>query len=998
MVALIVMGITWAAQAEVRDSQPQSIRFDNPFSRTETAKHQLGGIISIVQDAFGFMWFGGENGLGRYDGRNMKLYQFDPNDPRSLPGNLMSQLVVDRDGVFWQAGEAGLSRYHQDTDDFSHITEIGGVPFASRAVSGLAVGADNTLYVGGAVGLHVISPDRSTMRIHLLKLPQGAGPHVQYIRALAIDAKGLVWIATGGMGAASFDPVTQQFQYFPHIPNDPKSLAHDHVRAVLADDQGRIWFGTYGAGISRLNTASGGWDHFSYCEAPGCLGSNIVSGLAQDSEGAVWVALDQGGLALFDESTQRFHHYRHSRYEPTSLVSNQLRAIYEDRNRDLWIGAFPSGASFYNRSTRIFRHFLNSPNDPHSVSDNGILNFLQASDGTIWVGTENGLNAFDPQTGKFQRYLSDPFNPQGLQAKPVLSLEEDIDGYLWVGTWAGGLHRFNPKTGVFRHYSSDSSIPNSLKNDFIWSILRTRDNTVWVGTEDAGLFRYQRESDSFLHYKHGPNEENTIADEYVPALLEDSNGILWIGTFGGLDKFDPITNTFSHVAYGTGESDSTSSKNIRALYEDSRGWIWVGTEQLGVDVYKPEAGKFVHLGIADGLPSANISSITEDVRGDIWLATTHGLARVNPHNFSINHFRREDGIAGSNFNRNASLSDQQGNLYFGSTEGITVFHPEDLDRITAEFPVYITQFRLFNQEVPIAADSPLQTSVLLTDQIHLTHTDTMFSFELVALNYRQSASMRYSYMLKGFDRDWNNIGQNTTATYTNINPGDYTFRTRASTDGEKWVEGQSLMITIAPPPWRTGWAYASYIMLLGVLLFFASKYITLRIRAEAYRSKAITDPLTGLPNRAGTAQIADGVFSNAQTKKGMCLMLMDIDHFKRINDRRGHDAGDRILCKVAEAARECLRGSDHLGRWGGEEFVLLCATHNSTNSQFLAEKLRNGIANQVYEQQDQSPVRVTVSVGIAELQPNDSFESALKRADIALYQAKANGRNCVVLG
>ena len=236
-----------------------------------------------------------------------------------------------------------------------------------------------------------------------------------------------------------------------------------------------------------------------------------------------------------------------------------------------------------------------------------------------------------------------------------------------------------------------------------------------------------------------------------------------------------------------------------------------------------------------------------------------------------------------------------------------------------------------------------------------------------------------------------------TATYTNINPGQYRFQVRASTNGRDWVEGQNLLITIQPPPWRTWWAYVGYGLLVAALLWFAQKYITLRVKAELYRNRSITDPLTGLYNRAGIAQISEGMFANLETKRGACLMLMDIDHFKPINDQRGHDTGDRILCEIATVAQRHLRANDHLGRWGGEEFVILCATKLPQDAYLLAEKVRQAIADQNYEPQNGAPLRVTVSIGVTSIRPDDTFDRALQRADQALYRAKAKGRNCVVV-
>ncbi|WP_347332531.1 two-component regulator propeller domain-containing protein [Marinimicrobium locisalis] len=979
-------------------SPPPDIRFDNPFAQTDSLSRQMGGVNDLIQGPLGFIWMGAENGVGRYDGRTLKLYQADNQVAGSLPASYVREIVMDREGVLWFATEGGLAYYRQDIDEFVHVESLGETGIAVETVSSLAVGEDNTLYVGTAKGLYIVAPDRASMTVQFPRPPIPPEPNSEQIRALTLDEHGRVWLGTAGMGAAIYDPATQSFDYLLHQPENPNSLRHNSVASIMHDNQGRTWLGTYGGGISRLDRATGQFKHFyAKPDVPGSLGSDVVWDITQDSEGTIWAALDQGGLARFNEQRQNFHHYRHTAYDPSSVASNQLRVVFEDQNQDLWVGAFPSGVSFYNRSTQVFHHYTSNPANPQSLSHDAILSFEEAKDGTIWVGTEGGLNALDPESGTFQRYLSDPTDPHALKSDPVLAIEEDRDGRLWVGTWAGGLHRLDPETGRFERYEAAPDNANRPNSAFVWDILRDRQDRIWIATETGGLNRYHRDTGRFSHYVHDPETESSISGNFVSALIQDQSGQIWLGTFTGLDRLDPATETFTHFPYGTGEPGATSSKSVRSLYEDSQGNIWAGTQHRGVNIYDPQSETFSYLDIRDGLPSSTISSILEDDLGNMWLATTNGLARLDEEG-NITTFGREDGLVGSHFNRDASLKDRRGKLYFGSSEGITAFYPQDLDSFTTDFDVRITDFRLLNQTVPIGTkNSPLERSILLTEAITLNHDDTMFSFDFAALNYRQSSAMSYSYRLEGFDRGWNNIGHGSTATYTNISPGEYRFRIRASVNGKDWTEGQSLAITIQPPPWRTWWAYLLYAALFAVLAWFAHKYISLRIRAEAYRNKSMKDPLTQLYNRAGLAQVSEGIFANPTTKEGMCLMLLDIDHFKRVNDRRGHDAGDRILCDVARVVRECLRTSDHFGRWGGEEFVLMCATHDSANSQLLAEKVRKAVESGVYEPQSNPPLTITVSLGVADIHPDDSFESALKRADNALYKAKALGRNCVVM-
>lgn len=999
LISLAVMGLGWALSAEAQSPRASPIRFEKPLERVSDVTRQMGGVNDMAQDHYGFIWIAAENGLGRYDGRELTLYQADPEDDRSLPGSYLWKLAVDREGVLWQGGEGGLSRYDVETDDFTRITSVGDTTLDSGVISAFAVGEDNTLYVGGVRRLYIINPGRTAMSVHTLRPPVTHGPNEGQVRSLGIDAGGRVWVATAGMGVAVFDPEEKEFEYLLHDPQDDNSLVHNSARSILHDDRGRVWMGTYGGGISRLDPETGQFSHFTHDpEDPGSPGSDIVLDILQDSEGVIWVALDQGGVARFDERSQSFHHYRHSPYDPLSIVSNQIRALYEDRNKDLWLGAFPSGVSYYNRSNRVFRHYTTRADDPASISHNAILRFLETDDGSIWVGTEGGLNVLDPATGTFRRYLSDPEDPRALAAWSVLALEEDRDGQLWVGTWGGGLHRFDPDTGIFHRYPAGADDSGRVNSEFIWDLLLDRDRTLWVATETGGLNRYHREEDRFSQYMHDPEDEESISGNYVVSLMQDRRGRIWVGTLTGLGILNPETGEFRRVASDTGEPDAIRGNNIRSLYEDSRGRVWVGTQAGGVNIYDPENGTFSHLDVSDGLPSANVSSIVEDGAGSVWLATANGLARLEPGWDGITTYGTEDGLAGSHFNRDASLRDRQGRLYFGSSEGITAFHPRDLDRPSSGFPVYLTRLRILNREVPVGhPDSLLQRSLLTTDRITLNHTDTMFSFDFAALNYRRLDALRYGYRLEGFDRGWNNVGQNATATYTNISPGDYRLRIRASTNGEHWIEGQSLAITILPPLWRTWWAYLLYVLALAILLLFAYKYITLRVRAEAYRHKSMADPLTQLYNRAGIAQVSEGIFANPITRKGMCLMLMDVDHFKCVNDSRGHDSGDRVLCELTRVVRDCLRASDYFGRWGGEEFILLCATQDSAGSRLLADKVRRAVENHVCEPHSPRPVHITVSIGVSDIRPGDNFESALKRADDALYRAKGLGRNRVVV-
>lgn len=974
----------------------RQMRFQTPFESGDNVAQELGGVNALVQDKFGFLWIGAENGLARYDGRTLLHYKAVPGDETTLPANYIFQMVVDASNTLWVATEGGLASYDPTTDRFTHIGQVGGTRIDVESVSALALGEDDTLYVGTARGLYVIDPDRKIMKYFLPLPPITIEPNIEQIRDIAIDAQNKIWLATAGMGVAVFDPSSQQFTYHLHDPGNPHSLVHNSVRAIYQDNKGRLWLGTYGGGVSRLDPGRDSFVNFSYSPSePNSLKSNVIWDILQDSEGTIFLAVDQGGLARYVEDLNGFVHYHHRPYDPTSLVSNQLRVIYEDDNQDLWFGSSPSGVGFFTHRTSMFRHYITKPADPNSLSNNAALRIIEARDGTIWIGTEGGLNALDPATGKIQRYLADPGDPNALNANAVLAIEEDIDGQLWVGTWSGGLHKMDPTTGYFRRYLPDANDPTSINSAFIWDIIRDRKNNIWVATETGGLNRYHRETDNFSHYVHNPNKPQGISGNFISSLMEDSNGHLWLGGYTGVNVFDPIKETFRKIPYETGQATATNSKNTKAFFEASDGRVWIGTQHRGVNIFDPVTETFSYLETGDGLPSQNVSGIIEDEEKNIWLATGNGIAKVDWKTGVLSVYDRASDLAGSNYNREAVLKDHSGRLYFGSSEGVTSFKPVELRVDATDFPIRLVGFRIFNEEVAIKPDGPLQRSIVSSDKILLRHKDSMFSFRFAALDFRNSSSIHYSYLLEGFDSNWNNIENLSTATYTNISPGKYVFRVRATLDKENWIEGQSVTVEILPPPWRTWWAYLLYAVIAVLAFNYRHNHVLLRARAEIYRTRSITDPLTELYNRLGITQVAEGIFANTETKKNVGVVLFDIDHFKKINDRYGHDIGDQVLVDVATTARRVIRHSDSLARWGGEEFLLLSSVRDNGEGLLLAEKIRSAIASHVFPLEENNSV--TVSLGFTMLKASDSLESAVKRADLALYQAKAEGRNRVKL-
>ena len=828
---------------------PEDIRFKRLFGGDEyTDGDNINAIVAITQDHLGFMWFGGENGLARYNGATFEIFQTDLLDPRSISGNYIWDIAQDHDGVLWVATGQGLNRFNPAQHNFTRYstTELGeGISqdagLGDDVLFSLAVGLDNQLYVGTSKGLWILNAARN----QFVDVEPLRG---QYIRTVHVDSAGVVWVGTSERGLFRWDRKQKHWLNLQKKSGQANSLPSNYVRAIAEDKDGRIWVGTLGGGLARLK--DDGQTFQVYQHQPQnkkhSIGSNNIWDIHLDKDNLLWVATDPGGLSLYNSVRDDFRTFKHNAYVTSSLNSNKIRALYDDRLGDLWVGAFPSGINYFDKSTAFFHNFRGQGNDKQQLSHESVLSFLEDSLNRLWIGTESGLNLFNPASETFTHYLPDPGNPDALQAGAVLALTEDSSGDIWVGTWSGGLHRFNPTTGKFKQYKPDASNPNSLGDAFIWSLGRDAQGRVWAGTENSGLHLYVPDDDHFIRFEPDDQDPESLSFRHVWSMLSDSKQRFWVGTIDGLDLLLSVEGEnarFRHFRNEPGNVHSLSSNRVVALYEDSRGYIWVGTQDAGLNRLDPRSGDVVRITSTDGMPSAYVSSIIEDNAGFIWASTVNGLALIHPDNFSVRTLSENNGLVGNNFNRDASYKDAKGHLYFGSTNGFSVFDPVHFNKPNPAPNVVITAFRLFNQPVYVdSIDSPLSDTISNTRELHLNHKHTMFAFDFYALGFRSAHRNQYSYKLEGFDQQWNLVGNKNTATYTNIDPGSYIFKVRAANSDGVWsTDGPQIKIEIAYPWWQTVWAYLLYSLVLGLAVFMV--VLNQKKKLAIQQQKAINEKL-----------------------------------------------------------------------------------------------------------------------------------------------------------
>ena len=828
-------------------------------------------VTSSLQDRQGFMWFGTQEGLNRYDGYRFSVFNYDPGDPGSLSHDSVKSILEDRRGRLWIATDGGglnrfdpasrtFIRYRHDPQDPSSLS--------SDRVRVIVEGRGGRLWLGtDGGGLDRFDPETGKV-VHYPPDPQQAQSLASgRVRGLVQSREGLLWIATDGGGLDVLDPTTGVFTHYRHDSEDPSSLSSDRVRIPFEDRDGVLWIGTYGGGLNRFDRATQTFSHFRHDPAdPASLADDQVWTIYQDRDGVLWIGTD-GGLNEWRPESSSFERYAHDPTDSYSLSHDRVVSLYQDRGGVLWVGTY-DGLNKWNTDFGAFLHYRHRPDDPTGLSKSFVQAFAEDPDGTVWIGTYGGgLNLFDrvagdrvagqrgagdkvagdSANGTFRHYRHDPDDPSSLSDDRVMSLLVDRAGTLWAGTLSGGLNRLDRASRTFTRYQHDDRDPGSLSWNGVTSLLEDSSGRLWVGTYRGGLNRLVDPADGdrngrFVHYRHDPDDPVSLSNDLVLELYEDASGRLWIGTDGGgLELFDPESGTFSHIRHDPEDPTSLSSDHAWAVLEDGRGDLWVATQGGGLNRWRAthrRAGRavFDRYNKSDGLASDLVYGLLADEEDQLWLSTNRGLARFQPATETFKHFDVSHGLQSNEFNWGAELRTSGGEMFFGGVNGFNAFRPERILRNTHVPQVALTEVLKLNR--PVALGAPLAEVA----ELELGHRDWVVAFEFAALDYTAPEHNRYLHQLEGLDPDWVDSGGLRRATYTNLEPGSYTFRVKASNNDGVWnEEGLELRLEVRPPPWRTGWAYGAYALAVsGVLLLFTRDQARRRERAaELARANVI---------------------------------------------------------------------------------------------------------------------------------------------------------------
>jgi signal transduction histidine kinase/ligand-binding sensor domain-containing protein len=792
-------------------------------------------VISIFQDSRGFMWFGTQDGLNRYDGYNFVVYRNDPNELNSLGDNRIRAIVEDPLGNLWIGTEAGgLNKYDPSTDTFTRYRHDPGNAnsLKNNRVWSIWQNEAGFLWLYMDEGwLTQFEPKSETFTHYQFAPPELTNPATgQNIKAIYQDRSGIIWLSNDEDGLVSFNPETGRFTYFLHDPADATTISPGEVLNVYEDNADNLWI-SKGGGLDLLDRESGQFTYFQYDpDDPYSISDSTSRQVYQDRTGTYWVATAKG-LNLFDPRTGQFIRYQVDPTNPYALSDDNIDTIYEDRGGVLWIGTNGGGVNKLDLGRVQFTHYRNLPDNPNSLSTSYVYSIYEDKDDILWVGGDDGtLNRFDRANNQVTRYEPDAENPYALnESWSVSAIYEDSTGAFWVGTYDGGLHRFDRKTRQFQRYLHNPDEAHSIASDIILAIYEDSTGTLWIGTDGGGLNRFDRQTGEFHHYLSDPGNSNNLRPGTIRGIYEDHFGFLWLTSWiEGLTRFDPKAEQFVNYRHDPDHPQSLGRGEVYVVHEDHEGTLWVGTSS-GLDKFDRLTETFRRYTEEDGLPNSVIYAVMEDATGNLWVSTNKGLSKFDPRTETFQNYNVFDGLQSDEFNQNAFFQSNSGEMFFGGIKGLNAFYPEQITNNPYRPPVILTDFQLFNQSVAIGKDSILQRAIWNTEHITLNYDQDVFSIAFAALSYAAPEENRYRYKLEGFDDEWNEVdAKRRFATYTSLPPGDYIFRVQAANEDGVWnEEGVSLFITIKSPWWGTWW-FRGFAFITLVALFFSGYRLRVR--------------------------------------------------------------------------------------------------------------------------------------------------------------------------
>ncbi|ALO34010.1 hypothetical protein CMT41_04175 [Colwellia sp. MT41] len=943
------------------------LRYDGyEFKSTSKDFEQL-EVRSIIQDDNKDLWFGTRNkGLVKLASSNQKitLFQHDKNNPHSLSHNNIRKLLLSKQGELYIATSGGgLNKFNADKDNFQRI------PLGD-------------------------SQNYSTL----------------YLRDLVESNQGDLWIATRDFGVIKLHKRTGKVTYYQTSATDSSTLSSNMIQSLSFDDSNhKLWVGTWGGGLNLLDINTGKVRRL-YLDSGDKrkVGPQTIVTMMRDRENILWLGT-LNGVVYFDLTAEKFSYLKDEYPDFSTLGHAAYYALMCDEYGSIWLGSWRGKLHFLALDDHNFHLENLTPYFPGSRHEKSISSILTDNSGDIWLGTEaSGVLHLDANMQLIKHFQHQKTEKNSLSDNAITTIKQQKNGDIWIGTSNGGLNKYQKESDDFITFTLINKHGGSSSSNYISEIFEFNDKLL-IGTA-KGLYEFNLSKKEVTHVNLVGRRQTDSSNGSVDAIFLDSRLRLWLATTEGIylktsDRPFELVFSFNEQLPARSVRFSTVSK----IAEDDRQNIWFATNTglWKIDQIEKNTHGYTVLVLHQHL-STTLAGLQKDNAGMFWLASNHNLYRFSPISYQLETFSLLNGIKGS-FNIAAHALASNNYLYFGSNYGLLSFDPTKIEVKNHPVKVTIVDLLLANKSVQAKENSNILTKpIYQTQHLTLQHNENIISFDISALDYRQANKIIYQHRLLGFDEAWvESSAKNRRITYTNLNPGQYTLSIRGAYSFKPiWGESTDLAITILPPLWWAWWAKLIYAFIALLLLKISYNLHKHRILFIAYEQAALTDSLTGLKNRRFLESTIDQDISQSMRLKkdntpnaDVTFFFADIDFFKEVNDKYGHESGDMVLKQFATLLQDVFRSSDHIIRWGGEEFLIVSRFTQANKAQEMAERLRTKVSNKSFEIANGEKITKTVSIGFTTI-PFDraatcrlSCSQLIEVADKALYHVKDNGRD-----
>ncbi len=840
----------------------------------------------ILQDRTGFLWLGTQEGVNRFDGYQFTKFGRELRDANSLPGNYISCISEDKNGIILIGTINGAALYDPLHNKFSKISinnennklvELGSVSSFIRA-------KDGSLWIGTYYsGVYWIVDNKVT---HFTKNQADSNSlSDNYITSICEDNRGYIWIGTYSQGINKLNVSAGKFEKIKLVNKNSSKTNLNYITTLAANTNGNVLVGTTnGLGILDVETN----EVFTYRNSES---KNNILSIYCESEKSIWLAVDGEGVFNFNSDSKSFTKIRvEARKNPAEEEKNII-SIYQDQNGNFWFGTSTNGVIKWKKNKYTFNSY-SIKNTNNTLSNYSIRSVFIDKENNTWIGTDFGLNKIVGSTKRIIKYFSSSSNVTTINDNKVWAITEDRNGNLWFGTQCG-LALYKKKSNQFKRIIIDIGTNESAPVFPIRSIYVDNENKLWFGTFGAGLFSYDIKTGVFESHTLANKNPDARKDVVVFQIKEDKQNRLWLSAASGLGVYNKLTREYKRYFSDSKDGFTNSPSVLYSIDIENDSTIWLGTLGDGLIKFNPLREKFSIYSDKLGLPNNTIYGILRDRKNNLWLSTNLGVSKFCASTAKIKNYDKNDGIPTDEFNTGAFTADRSGNLYFGGIDGLLFFHPDSISANVSKPKLAVTNFKVF--------DKPINTGKAYFDNegIRLNYKQNFFSFEFASLDLTSPLKNEYAYMLEGYDNGWVMAGKRRYAAYTNVEPGEYRLRLKATNSDRLWNErGISIFLAIEPPFWATIWFRFIIVSLAsGIVLLFYFRRIK-RFKNETEKqiifSRQLIAAQEGERKRLA-AELHDGVGQNLLIVSNLTQLAL-----------KKPDSAERNLNVISETIKESI--------------------------------------------------------------------------------------------